>query len=85
MLSSVLRSRQAILVNIQIMRAFVMLKRTGLTYATLKRKIEEMGKKYDSQFRVIFQAIQKLIESEKKEHEKIEPRKRPIGFHRDRR
>jgi hypothetical protein len=45
MLSSVLNSERAIMVNIQIMRAFVILKRTGLTYVGLRRKIEEMEKK----------------------------------------
>jgi len=46
MLSSVLNSERAIMVNIQIMRAFVMLRRTALTYEGLKRKIDEMEKKW---------------------------------------
>ncbi len=61
MLSSVLSSKRAIMVNIQIMRAFVNLKRIGLTYAVLKRKIEGMEKKYDGQFSIIFEAIKKLL------------------------
>ena len=74
MLSSILRSRRAILVNIQIMRAFVVLKRLSLTYTALRHKIDEMEKKYDSQFRVVFEAIRQIMtESEK-------PRRR-IGFH----
>ena len=73
MLSSVLNSRRAILVNIQIMRAFVSLKRIGLTYVALRRKIDEMEKKYDEQFFVVFEAIKKLIEPPEK------PR-RMIGF-----
>ena len=62
MLSSVLRSRRAVLVNIQIMRAFVNLKRMLLTNADLRRKIEEMEKKYDKQFAIVFQAIKQLLE-----------------------
>ena len=54
MLSSVLNSERAILVNIQIMRAFVSLRRIALTYVGLKRKIDEMEKKYDRQFLVVF-------------------------------
>ncbi len=61
MLSSVLNSRQAILVNIQIMRAFVGLRRVALTYVGLRRKMGEMEKKYDGQFAVVFQAIKKLM------------------------
>lgn len=57
MLSSVLNSKRAIMVNIQIMRAFVSLKRENLNYAGLKRKLEAMEKKYDVQFRAVFQAI----------------------------
>lgn len=62
MLSSVLNSRRAILVNIQIMRAFVGLRRIGITYAELKRRIEDMEKKYDGQFNVVFKAIYRLME-----------------------
>jgi len=62
MLSSVLHSRRAVLVNIQIMRAFVNLRRIALTYTTLKRDIERMEKKYDKQFAIVFQAIKQLVE-----------------------
>jgi len=62
MLSSVLNSERAILVNIQIMRAFVNIKRIALTYVGLKRKIDEMEKKYDGQFAIVFQAIKKLLD-----------------------
>lgn len=62
MLSSVLRSRRAVLVNIQIMRAFVNIKRMALTYSELKRKIEAMEKKYDIQFKVVFDTLKKLFE-----------------------
>jgi len=62
MLSGVLNSDRAIMVNIQIMRAFIQLKRMLLTNAGLRRKIEEMEKKYDKQFAIVFQAIKQLIE-----------------------
>ena len=62
MLSSVLNSERAILVNIQIMRAFTQLRRMLLTNKDLKRKIEEMEKNYDKQFAIVFQAIKQLLE-----------------------
>ena len=77
MLSSVLNSERAVAVNIQIMRTFVNLKRAGLTYAALRREIEKMEKKYDAQFKIVFEAIRKLLEPPR-----IEKKKR-IGFHSD--
>ena len=74
MLSSVLNSERAIMVNIQIMRAFAQLRRMLLTNRDLKRKIEEMEKKYDKQFAVVFQAIKQLLEPDTKKDRKI------IGF-----
>ena len=75
MLSSVLNSEEAILVNIQIMRAFVVLRRMSLTYEALRRKIDSMEKKYDGHFKVVFEALKKLLEPPPV------PKKRPIGFH----
>jgi len=77
MLSSVLRSRRAIQVNIEIMRAFVQLRRFILTNTDLRHKIEAMEKKYDKQFAIVFQAIKQLLEPPPL------PAKKPIGFHRD--
>jgi site-specific DNA recombinase len=74
MLSSVLNSNRAILVNIHIMRAFVNLRRIGLTYVGLKRKIEAMEKKYDAQFKIVFDALKKLLEPPPIQKKKI------IGF-----
>jgi ORF6N domain len=62
MLSSVLRSRRAIRVNIEIMRAFVRLRRMLESNADLARKLDELEKKYDAQFSVVFQAIRDLTE-----------------------
>ena len=77
MLSSILNSDRAIAANIQIMRAFVALKRMALTYEGLRRKIEDMEKKYDGQFQVVFTALKKLMEPPP------EKPKRRIGFHHD--
>ena len=60
MLSSVLRSPQAVSVNIEIMRAFVRLRHWAATNAELARRIDELEKKYDGQFTVIFDALRKL-------------------------
>ncbi len=75
MLSSALNSERAIMVNVQIMRAFVSLRRIALTYTGLKRKIDQMEKKYDSQFSIVFEAIRKLLEPPP------EKPKSKIGFH----
>ena len=76
MLSSVLNSKRAILVNIQIMRAFTRLREMLLTHKDLKRKIEVMEKKYDQQFKAVFETIKQLLISPEK------PKKK-IGFHRE--
>jgi hypothetical protein len=74
MLSSVINSSRAIRVNIQIMRIFIKLREMLANHVELKQKIESMEKKYDSQFKVVFETIKQLLEppSEPKE---------PIGFH----
>ncbi len=63
MLSSVLNSERAIEVNIAIMRAFVKLREMMGTHKELARKLLEMEKKYDTQFRGVFDAIHELIQS----------------------
>ena len=65
MLSSVLNSPRAIRVNIQIMRAFVQIRKMLLTNADLRRKIEAMENKYDKQFIIVFEAIKQLLEPPK--------------------
>jgi hypothetical protein len=62
MLSSVLRSPRAVEVNIQIMRAFVRLRQLMSSHADLARKLDELEKKYDKQFAIVFEAIRKLME-----------------------
>lgn len=73
MLSSVLRSDRAINVNIAIMRAFIKLREMMATHKDLARKLEELEKKYDEHFRVVFDAIRHLMAEEEKPKE-------PIGF-----
>ena len=73
MLSSVLRSKRAIQVNIAIMRAFVRLKEMIATHKGLAHKLEELEKKYDKQFAVVFDAIRQLMAPPKN-------KRKPIGF-----
>jgi hypothetical protein len=73
MLSSVLNSPKAIQVNIQIMRTFVKLRRLMETHADLARKLENLEKKYDGQFKIVFEAIRQLMIPP-------ETKKRRIGF-----
>ncbi len=75
MLSSVLRSPRAIQVNVAIMRTFVALRRMLASHAELARKLEILERKYDAQFKVVFDAIRELMADSK-------PRPRgEIGFH----
>jgi hypothetical protein len=60
MLSSVLNSEHAIMVNIQIMRTFTQLRAMLATHADLKQKIEEMEQKYGKRFQIVFEAIRQL-------------------------
>lgn len=62
MLSSVLKSRRAITVNIQIMRAFVKLRSILASHKDLARRLDELEQKYDSQFKRVFDAIRALME-----------------------
>ena len=73
MLSSVLNSKRAVKVNVEIMRAFVRLREILSTNKDLARKLEELERKYDEQFRVVFEAIRQLMSPP-------EPPKRRIGF-----
>ena len=74
MLSSVLRSKRAVLVNIEIMRAFVLLRRLLATNADLARKLAELEAKYDRQFKIVFDAIRDLMAAPESGIE------RPVGF-----
>jgi len=73
MLSGLLNSERAIQVNIEIMRAFVKLRKLIDTNKELAKKIEKLESKYDRQFKIVFEAIRELI------REEVKP-KRKIGF-----
>ena len=74
MLSSVLRSKRAVAVNIEIMRAFVRMRALIDGNRVLAKKIADLEKKYDNQFKVVFQAIYDLMDDREKKP------KRKIGF-----
>jgi hypothetical protein len=71
MLSTVLRSRRAVQVNIEVMRAFVRLRQLLQGHAALARKLADLEKKYDGQFRVVFEAINDLMTPSVKDTERI--------------
>ena len=73
MLSSVLKSKRAIMVNITIMRAFVKLRALLATHHELARKLESLERKYDTKFKIVFDAIRALM------NPPLEP-KQKIGF-----
>lgn len=74
MLSSVLRSERAVQVNVEIMRAFVKLREILGSHKDLARKLTALEKKYDQQFKVVFDAIRQLMTPP-------ETAKRQMGFH----
>jgi len=73
MLSSVLRSKRAVVINIEIMRTFVRLRRMLVSHTKLRRKLAALEKKVDHQFRAVFEAIRQLMMPPEK------PRRR-VGF-----
>lgn len=73
MLSSVLNSDKAIDVNILIMRAFVKLREMIASNKDLAKRLDELEKKYDAQFKIVFDAIRRLMTPP-------EPKKKKIGF-----
>ncbi len=75
MLSSVLQSKRAVLVNIGIMRAFVRLRQVLASNKDLARRLDDLEKRYDTQFKVVFDAIRQMMEPPP------DPPKERIGFH----
>lgn len=74
MLSSVLKSQRAIQVNIEIMRAFVRMRQMMASHEELTRRLDELESKYDLRFRVVFDALRKLMKPP-------EIKSRRVGFH----
>jgi hypothetical protein len=81
MLSSVLKSKKALQVNIAIMRAFVFMRQYALTHKDLTEKLQELENRYDKQFNDIYDAINFLLQKDNQETEQKQ-RKR-IGFKND--
>ena len=77
MLSSVLNSPRAVQVNIEIMRTFVILRQMLASNEGLARKLAALEKKYDAQFKAVFDAIRQLMAPQQP------PKRRQIGFKRD--
>lgn len=75
MLSSVLNSKRAIHVNIQIMRVFTQIREIMIKHQDLQKKIEEMEQKYDKQIMTIFGVLKELLKKPKEIHRKLQ-----IGF-----
>ena len=75
MLSSVLRSKVAIEVNISIIRAFVLMRQMAIGYEELSRRIEELEVSTDAQFNELYQALTQLLSQSKQQKER-----RPVGF-----
>ncbi len=73
MLSSILNSPRAVQVNIQIMRTFAKLREIISQHKDLARRLDDLEKKYDAQFKVVFDAIRELMAPPV-------PKRRPIGF-----
>ena len=78
MLSSVLRSKRAIQVNIAIMRAFVTFRKMLATHKDLAEKLADLERRYDEKFRVVFDAIRQLMSQST-----LEEQRRQIGFSSD--
>ena len=71
MLSTVLRSKRAITVNIEIMRAFVTLRHLFVSNAELARRLDELEGKFDKRFKIVFVAIRQLMTTPVKDRKKI--------------
>ncbi|MGH7950581.1 MAG: ORF6N domain-containing protein [Limisphaerales bacterium] len=74
MLANVLNSERAAQTSVQVVRAFVKLRQMLSSNAELARKLDDMEKKYDKQFKVVFDAIRQLMSPP-------EPKRREMGFH----
>jgi hypothetical protein len=74
MLSSVLRSPPAVQVNIAIMRAFVRMREVMISHQEMGRRLDDMARKYDTQFKAVFDAFRRLMEPP------ASSKKRPIGY-----
>jgi leucyl aminopeptidase len=74
MAANVLNSKRAVQTSVEVVRAFVRLRQMLASNAELARKLEELERKYDRQFKVVFDAIRQLMTPP-------EPQRKAIGFH----
>lgn len=79
MLSSVLRSKRAVAVNVEIMRVFVRLRQIMSSTAALARRLDELERKYDGQFKIVFDAIRALMDKPDSTRG-LDPARERIGF-----
>lgn len=78
MLSSVLKSKKAVRVNISIMRAFVFIRQYALSHGDLTSKLKKLERKYNRKFKDVYEAINYLLQKDKLEIE--QQKRRRIGF-----
>lgn len=78
MLSSVLRNKAAIAINISIMRTFVIIRKLALSHKEISEKLSKMEEKYDKQFNSVYEALNYLLEKEEKQKSQAERPK--IGY-----
>ena len=78
MLSSVLKSKKAVEVNITIMRAFVFIRQYALSHKDLTGKLKKLERKYNQQFRDIYEALNYLLKKDKEET--MQRKRKRIGF-----
>ena len=71
MISTVLNSTIAIEASIQVLRSFIQLREFVISHSELSRKLFELEKKYDSQFKVVFDAVEQLMVNPEMPHKKI--------------
>ena len=83
MLSSVLNSERAVEVNIAIIRTFVKMRQLIAGNKALAQKLDELERRYDSQFKVVFNSIRELIRATPKTAATPVLKKKRIGFGRD--
>ncbi len=81
MLSSVLNGNKAVQINIQIMRAFVLIRQYALSHKDLTYKLKELETKYNKQFKDVYDAINYLLQ--KDAQETVQKQRKRIGYKSD--
>jgi len=83
MLSSVLQSERAVDVNIQIMRTFTRIREMVISHKDLVKRLDDLERKHNAQFKVVFNSIRELIEAKPKEILEQQKKRKSIGFERE--